>query len=257
MRTLKLTLAYDGAAYCGWQRQPGAPTVQGAIEDALARITGARPLTVGAGRTDAGVHALGQVASFETHSPLETAVIGRALNGVLPDDIVVLGVAEAPAGFSARRDARSKRYRYVLHDGPLPDVFRRRYCWHDRRRLDAAAMHEAAQALVGEHDFASFQSAGSPRRSTVRRVLELTVRRREPPDEHFVDVEIEADGFLYNMVRAIVGTLVEVARGRRDADWPTQVLAARDRSAAGTTAPPQGLFLVRVTFQNGELARDD
>jgi tRNA pseudouridine38-40 synthase len=161
--------------------------------------------------------------------------------------VAVLAVVDAPDDFHATHDARRKRYRYVIDDGPIRDVFQRRYVWHFRSRLDAAAMHRAAQALVGKHDFSSFETSGSSRETSVRTVFEVTVERGQGGGDRLT-VEIEADGFLYNMVRAIVGTLVEVGRGTQDEAWPALVLAARDRKAAGQTAPAHGLFLVRVEY---------
>jgi tRNA pseudouridine38-40 synthase len=248
VRTLKLTLAYDGTAYAGWQVQPGQRTLQGTLEAALAKITRETIRVTGSGRTDAGVHALGQVVSFDTESPLSADVFQRALNAELPDDMAVLAVAEAPAGFHAIRDAVRKRYRYLLHDGPVPDVFHRHWVWHYRQQLEAAAMHRAAQALLGKHDFRSFESAWGQRTTSVRTIFEISVARGLFGDENLIAVEVEADGFLYNMVRAIVGTLVEVGRGTRPETWPAEVLAAQDRRAAGMTAPPQGLFLLRVEY---------
>lgn len=248
MRTLKLTLAYDGAAYAGWQFQPGQRTVQETLETALAKITGETIRVRASGRTDSGVHALGQVVSFDTQSPHSPEVFLRALNAELPDDIAVLDVAEARPGFHAIRDAVRKRYRYVLHDGPVHDVFRRHYAWHYRERLDADAMHRAAQSLSGTHDFRSFESAWPQRLSSVRTIFDILVRRGHSGDENLIAVEVEADGFLYNMVRAIVGTLVEVGRGTRPESWPAEVLAAQDRRVAGMTAPAHGLFLLRVEY---------
>ena len=175
-------------------------------------------------------------------------MLQKALNAELPPDMAVLSAAEAAADFHATSSARRKRYRYQLDDGPVRDVFERRYVWHVRTRLDATAMHRAAQALVGTHDFSSFETSGSPRESTIRTVFELAVARGQGGAGDRITVEVEADGFLYNMVRTIVGTLVEVGRGAHDEAWPAEVLAARDRNAAGHTAPPQGLFLVRVDY---------
>ncbi len=249
MRTLKLTLAYDGTAYAGWQSQSNQRTLQDTFEAALAQVTGEAVRVVASGRTDAGVHALGQVVSFSTASALAPDAVQKALNAVLPEDMAVLAVAEAPKGFHAIHDAVRKRYRYVVHDGPVREVFRRRFAWHVRRRLDAEAMHRAAQALAGTHDFRSFESAWPQRNSSVRTIFEIgVVRGVGGTEEDFVVLEVEADGFLYNMVRAIVGTLVEVGRGVRSETWPCEVLAALDRSAAGMTAPPEGLCLVRVDY---------
>ena len=337
MRLLKVTIAYDGTAYAGWQVQRDEPTVQGALEAAIAQVTGQAVRVLASGRTDAGVHALGQVVGFRTESALPPEVLLRALNAVLPRDIAVLDAAEAPEGFHPIRGAVRKRYRYVIHDGPVRDVFQRRYVWHyGRGRLDAEAMQRAAAPLLGRHDFRSFQSSGAERRSSVRTIFELRVQRGragdrlpsplgrgaggegrageqlpspdqpsvgarrgaggegdsdvgcvqrtvdaggnsgcrgafhapyEPtiqqgrggePDflphaereeyEECIVIEVEADGFLYNMVRAIVGTLVQVGCGRQPESWPGEVLRAADRRVAGPTAPPQGLFLVRVEY---------
>lgn len=248
MRWLKLTIAYDGAAYAGWQVQAGQLTVQEMFERIWRQVTQEETRASASGRTDAGVHALGQVLSIATETRLSPETLRRALNAELPDDIAVLSVEEAPEGFDAVRHAVKKRYRYFLHDGPVRDVFRRSYVWQVRRRLDDAAMHRAAQALLGKHDFASFQSANDQRLSSIRTITDIAVVRGRAgrPDE--VTVDVEADGFLYNMVRAIVGTLVEVGRGVQPESWPQQVLEAADRARAGQTAPPHGLFLIQVDY---------
>jgi tRNA pseudouridine38-40 synthase len=248
MRFLKLTLAYDGTNYSGWQTQPNRVTLQKTLERALQRVVGEDIRVVASGRTDAGVHAFGQVVGFQTSTQLAPEVLRRALNSELPPDMAVLEAVDAPADFHAIASARRKRYRYLLEDGAIRDVFARNYCWRCYCRLDAAAMHRAGQALVGTHDFASFQTAGSERQTTVRTVFELSMARGQGGTADQITVEIEADGFLYNMVRTIVGTLVEVGQHKRDEAWPAEVLDARDRRAAGRTAPAQGLFLVRVTY---------
>jgi tRNA pseudouridine38-40 synthase len=251
VRTFKLTLAYDGTAYAGWQSQSNQRTVQDTLEAALTRVTAEVVRVVASGRTDAGVHALGQVVSFPTASELAPDTVQKALNAELPDDIVVLAAVEARAGFHATHDAIRKRYRYTIHDGLVREVLRRLYAWHVRRRLDAEVMHRAAQALAGTHDFRSFESAWPQRTSSVRTIFEIVVARATGAgEEDFVILEVEADGFLYNMVRAIVGTLVEVGRGVRGESWPGDVLAALDRSAAGMTAPPEGLCLLRVDYDD-------
>jgi tRNA pseudouridine38-40 synthase len=237
--------------------------VQQTLQDALAQITGEKVSAVASGRTDAGVHALGQVIGFSTNSHLSAEVFQRALNAELPRDLVVLSAEEAPLGFDPIRHAIRKRYRYMIQDGPIADVFSRRYAWHVFRRMDVAAMQRAAAALTGRHDFSSFETAGSQRVTTTRTVYELSVARQPvhsptgatSGDRTEVQVEVAADGFLYNMVRNIVGTLVEVGRGARDEAWPAGVLAACDRRAAGQTAPPQGLFLVSVQYE-GQGASD-
>lgn len=248
MRSILLTLAYEGTDYAGWQVQPGRRTVQGELEHALAAITGEPNRVIGSGRTDAGVHALGQAAAFQTSSTLAPEVFQRALNALLPRDIAVLQAAEVAPGFHPIRDAIKKRYRYVVRDGPVRDVFARRHSWHYRQRLDADAMGRAAAHLVGTHDFSSFETAGAPRPDSIRTISDISVRRSSSSYRDQIILEVEADGFLYNMVRAIVGTLVEVGRGAQSPDWVAEVLAAADRGAAGPTAPPQGLFLVEVKY---------
>lgn len=414
MATFKITLAYDGTEFSGWQLQPGQRTVQGVLEVILRQLTGQTVRVRGASRTDSGVHALGQVAAFSLQSRLSPEELQRAMNALLPPDVVVLRVEEAPPGFWPSRDASAKRYRYLIYDGAVRHLFLRRYAWQVDQRLDAEAMHRAAQCLVGTHDFASFQSRGSPRHDTIRTLFEVSVRRcgagqgragglacrymeqiftqsphpgpkidpfwtppqdplilcgldgpilfetlrsspcspeflaenaqqpppilkrqglppepgpGEPKPAHLeplpeqgeslgprpsgaekartslalpgsrcppeptqpgrtplstqptepagsspklaeeasgqqsgglpqvgpqgdvIMIEVEGDGFLYHMVRAIVGTLVEVGRGNRPPEWVAEVLAARDRAAAGKTAPPEGLYLLYVRFE--------
>jgi tRNA pseudouridine38-40 synthase len=249
MRTIKLTLAYDGTAYAGWQVQSYKNTIQQIVEAAISKIASEPIRVTASGRTDAGVHALGQVVGFRTESRLSTEVFVRALNAELPRDIAVLDAAEAPEGFHATLHAKRKRYRYLIYDGSVRDVFRRQTAWHCPRGVDAEAMHRAAQALCGTHDFSSFETQGSPRKTSIRTVFEISVRRGFDGNEHLVAVEVEADGFLYNMVRTIVGTLVKVGRHARNESSVAEVLSARDRRAAGPTAPPQGLFLVEVKYE--------
>ncbi|HEX3998291.1 MAG TPA: tRNA pseudouridine(38-40) synthase TruA [Pirellulales bacterium] len=264
MRTLKLTLAYDGTAFHGWQTQLNRRTVQQTLSEVLEKITGRRVSAHASGRTDAGVHALGQVVSFDTDTTLDTATLQRALDAELPDDIIVLAVEEAPVGFHARRHAVRKRYRYVIQDGPRADVFRRHYAWRVYRRLDDRAMLRASQPLVGMHNFATFESRGSKRSNSVRTIFELTVARPttelltspNPPGDE-IHIEICADGFLYNMVRNIVGMLVDIGRGAADETWPTRALAAVDRRAAGPPAPSRGLVLVSVDYGGGGLTNDE
>lgn len=248
MRTIKLTIAYDGSGYTGWQMQGGErPTLQAAVEAALSKVLGGEPVRVtGSSRTDAGVHALGQVVSFHTASRLTPAVILRAMNAELPDDISVLAAAEARFGFHSIRDSVGKRYRYVIQHGRTLDVFLRHYAWHVRRELDVDTMREAARSLVGTHDFAAYQNQGSVRDSTVRTVHELSVTTHRERGFEQIWIEVEGNGFLYMMVRNIVGTLVEVGRGNHGPAWPAEVLAGGDRRQAGMSAPAQGLFLLRI-----------
>ena len=257
MRLLKLVMAYDGTAYVGWQRQPNGPSVQALLEDALAPIAGA-PVTVhGAGRTDAGVHALGQVASVSLTTRLDAPALVRALNATLPPDIRVLAASEETPGFHARYSATAKRYRYYLHTGPVVSPFAHRYVWPVANALDEAAMADALDALVGRHDFAAFQAAGSGVATTERTVSSAHVEAAEPvwvdstaatTGGRLLAVELESDGFLRHMVRNVVGTLVEVGQRRRAAGDVRAILQSRDRRRAGPTAPARGLFLVGVRY---------
>lgn len=242
----KLTVAYDGTHYAGWQVQPDEPTIQEMLEAALAPLAG-RPLRIqGSGRTDSGVHARGQVASFDADLPLDERTIRRALNARLPRDVRVTEVRRFEQGFHALRDTVGKTYRYRIQDGPLGDVFERTYSWRIPQLLDEAAMAAAAEPLQGRHDFASFQATGAERKSTVRTVSELSVVRRREGPSGLIEIDVAADGFLYNMVRILVGTLVEVGKRKRLPEWAAEALAAADREAAGPTAPPTGLFLMEV-----------
>jgi tRNA pseudouridine38-40 synthase len=246
MRNIKLTLAYDGTDFNGWQTQPGYRTVQETLEAALAALTGEARVRVNAsGRTDAGVHALGQVVNFYSATRHPPDVLVRALNAHLPADVVVRDAADVPQAFDANRDARRKLYRYVIHDGPVPGLFLRRYYCQSRHPLDATAMARAAAALRGRHDFRSFETEWPNRLSSVRTVTHLAVSRAGD----WIWLDVEADGFLYNMVRAIAGTLMNVGRGYWPESYVAEALAAGDRKLAGPTAPAQGLFLVRVTYE--------
>lgn len=249
MRFIKLIVSYDGTKFSGWQWQPGRRTVQGELETAIRKVTGEELRVVSSGRTDAGVHAMAQCVSFATQSHLPPETLRRALNANVPADLAVQGAEEVREGFNAIDDAVSKRYRYVINDGPRRDVFARDYAWYLFYTLDVEAMDRAAQSLRGTHDFKSFETSGSARVSTVRTIHDISARRLEQPGGR-IHVEVEANGFLYNMVRNIVGTLVQVGRGKRPVEWPAEVLAQRDRRCAGMTAPPQGLFLVQVNFRD-------
>lgn len=248
MRCVKLTLAYDGTNYCGWQVQKSGQTIQLVIEQAVQRLTGETLRVTASGRTDSGVHALGQVASFQTACSLPMHAFVLGLNTYLPPDVRIQEAREVPIPFDPIRDARSKRYRYQVQEGPIPDVFQRRFAWYQPGFLDLDAMHQAAELLVGRMDFAAFQTSGSPRASTIRHVQELEIVRHRGELSSLIRFEIESNGFLYNMVRNIVGTLVLVGKGRHPWTWVQEVLASRDRRQAGPTAPPQGLFLLRVTY---------
>ena len=243
LRTLRVDLEYDGAAFAGWQRQASDRTVQGVLEDALARLLSAPTPVVGAGRTDAGVHALAAVASFRTAASLAPEVVLRALDALLPEDVGVLAVTKAP-GFHALRDARWKWYRYTWLRSRTRRVHERRTSWRLEGAFDLDAVTAAAARLRGRHDFACFQSSGSPRRSTVRTLAGVRVAADGPR----VHLDLVGDGFLYGMVRAIAGTLAEVGRGARAAASVDALLAGRDRRRAGPAAPAHGLTLVRVGY---------
>lgn len=256
MRCIRLRLAYDGTDYDGWQSQKSGRTIQDAVEAAAARLIGRKVRVLASGRTDAGVHAVGQVAAFRTEKPFTPEVIRRALNARLPDDIAILSADEAPAEFHPIRDAKRKHYRYLISDAAMPNVFLRRYVWRYPRPLDAAAMASAAEVLRGTHDFSAFQSSGSRRATSVRTIHDLRVgRSRFIP--HLITIDVTANGFLYNMMRNIVGSLVDVGRGARPASWISEVLEGQDRRRAGATAPPHALFLISVTYPGSDAAAPD
>jgi tRNA pseudouridine38-40 synthase len=261
MTTFKILLSYDGTEYVGWQRQANGTSIQGLIEDALLALDGRQVTVTGAGRTDAGVHALGQVAAFTIARDLEAEALARALNAHLPPAIRVVAAEEAPPGFHPRFGARTKTYRYRLWNADVMGPFELRYAWHAPGPLDVAAMRAAARLIEGRHDFASFQAAGGSAAATEREVFtSLVVRQaglerdRDPlgpslsKDEPLIVYEVTGSGFLRHMVRIIVGSLVEVGRGRKPVDWIAAAIGARDRAQAGPTAPPHGLFLVRVGY---------
>lgn len=244
MRAFKLVLEYEGTQYHGWQVQPGLATVQGVLEAALARIAGVPVPVTGAGRTDAGVHALGQVASFRANLRLDPAGLQRALNALLPRDIAVLEAAESPSEFDARRDARARTYRYTLLCRPHRSALWRKLALHMPRPLDLEAMAAATTCVVGERDFSAFRAAHCTAPSPIRRVTEARWERQGDL-AHFV---ITADAFLQHMVRIIMGTLVSVGEKRLTADGFQAVLASGDRRRAGKTLDPRGLCLMRVHY---------
>jgi tRNA pseudouridine38-40 synthase len=247
MRTIRLDLEYDGTDYHGWQVQPNAPTIQQRLEEALCPILGERVRVVGAGRTDAGVHALGQVGHFRTESGREIGALLRGVNSLLPGDIVVKAVTESSSDFHARRSALLKRYEYWILNDPNRSAFHHRFLWHVRVKLDVDRMRRAAECLIGQHDFSSFQAAGGePGRHTIRslRLLEIRAFRNG-----VMRIAAEADGFLRGMVRILTGTLVDVGRGRIPEQAVPDILEARNRTAAGETAPGKGLFLTWVLYK--------
>jgi tRNA pseudouridine38-40 synthase len=246
VRTLKLTVAYDGTRFVGWQRQAEGVSIQGLLEEALARLEGGAVTVHGAGRTDAGVHALGQVASAQLTSAHSVGVVARALNACLPPEVRVTRIEQVADDFHARYSARSKTYRYVIRNAPVVSPFERAYVWHVPDLLDREAMRQGAAALLGAHDFAAFRSVGGEVRTTTRRITQSEFAI--DADTTRLVYEITGDGFLRHMVRAIVGTLVETGRGQRPAASIAALLASGSRAEAGATAPPQGLFLVRVDY---------
>lgn len=304
LRQLKLVLAYDGSRYHGWQSQSSGRGIQDALEKVLQRITGEHVITHASGRTDTGVHALGQVVTFQTREKHSLEIWHKALHGFLPLDIAVLSIEETPLEFHPRRSAKLKRYRYLWCDGPIPEVFARRYLYTSRRPLNVDLMQQGANALLGRHDFSAYASSGSKRKTTERTVHELKIWRpfadtyhgrpardsaelitgetpvsqiptggtpvsrgagegpadsaactsalREYPilmrPEHLIALEILADGFLYNMVRIIAGTLTHIGAGSQPISWAADILATKDRRQAGQTAEAQGLYLVEVLY---------
>jgi len=257
MPTYRLTLAYDGTDFAGWQAQRagGARTVQGTLEDALSRLAGGARISVaGAGRTDAGVHALGQVASFALASVWDAADLHRALNAVLPDDVRILDAAECEDEFHARRSATGKLYRYTLDTGPVQLPTRRRFAGHVPWAFDEGAAQAAAALFVGRHDFASLASSGGSVKTTVRTVTRSEVRREDGGAGTWV-YEVEADGFLRKMVRSMVGAIVEAGRGAWTVGRLAEALQARDRRAWPAPAEARGLMLVRVRYGPARPAR--
>lgn len=254
-RRIRMRVAYHGAAFHGWQIQPDVRTVEGVVSEAVATIAGGPRKVWGASRTDAGVHARGQVCCFDYRGERSIEAFFKGLNHLTPDDVAVLAVDEVPPTFHPRHDARGKIYRYEILDGFPPDPMRRDRCWHVGRRLDADAMHAAAQQLVGRHDFSALRAAGCDASSPVRDLYHVGVRRtRAEWGRAAVQIDVVGSAFLKYMVRAIAGTLVEVGRGRRDAAWLREGLASRERSALGPTAPPQGLTLVRIFYPSQAFA---
>jgi tRNA pseudouridine38-40 synthase len=269
-RNIALRLAYDGTPFCGWQVQPNGPTIQAALQKAILKLTGESVTVYSAGRTDSGVHALGQVANFYSGSPIPPTQFAAALQTLLPSEIQLLQSWEAPPEFHATFTARWKRYRYLIHNAPHPVPFLKHRCWWLRRRLDVEAMQSAADQLLGTHDFRCFETEWPNKTTSVRTIHELNLFRQPlwdawrpfavpraelsaapaPADDSLICLEIAADGFLYNMVRSITGTLVNVGRGRWTAADVARILAAQDRNLAGATAPAEGLYLVQVEYQH-------
>jgi tRNA pseudouridine38-40 synthase len=255
VRTFKLTVAYDGTDFVGWQRQARDRSVQAAIEDVLMTIEGAPVAIVGAGRTDAGVHAAAQVASVSLQRAIPSDELHRALNATLPGDVRVLQIEDVASGFNARFHAKAKVYRYWMWNGAAMLPALRRFAWHIPQSLDSHAMQRAADLLIGEHDFSAFQAARSDVKTTKRTLTRsaLTESRPDGPMSTatagaLLCYEVTGSGFLRHMVRNIVGTLIDVGRGRLAPEELTRIVASRDRAEAGPTAPPHGLTLWRVEY---------
>ena len=250
MRNLKVLLAYDGSEFSGWQVQPDVATVQGTLASAIGRLTGEKVLSQGSGRTDAGVHALAQVASFGTDSPIPAENLAKALNDILPPSIRVLEVTEAPPEFHARKSARAKTYRYRMLRSSICAPFLARYVWHYPYPLDENAMRRAAGLVVGEHDFTSFAAVDQERsgeQEDVSKVRRIFCSTWEQDGEEFI-YTVRGSGFLHHMVRNLVGTFVLVGKGTLSPDEITRILESRSRSAAGATVPANGLYLVNVEY---------
>jgi tRNA pseudouridine38-40 synthase len=250
MRNLKVVLAYDGSEFSGWQVQPDAATIQGTLASAIGRVTGEKVLPQGSGRTDAGVHALAQVATFATESPIPAQNLVKALNDMLPFSIRVLQASEEPLDFHARKSAHTKTYRYRVYRGAICAPFIARYVWHYPFPLDEDAMRRAACLVIGEHDYTSFAAVDSERGredETISNVRTIFVSTWERAEEELV-YTVRGSGFLHHMVRNLVGTFVLVGKGTLKTEDITGILAARNRSAAGATAPASGLYLVDVEY---------
>lgn len=243
-KTIRLTVAFEGTSYHGWQIQPVLPTIQGVLSEAVGRVTGEQVTLHGSGRTDAGTHARGLVASFTTHSRIAPAQLVRALNSMLPRDVRILAARRMPPGFHARRNAFSKVYRYQIFLGPIMLPHLAREYFHFPYRIDLEKMEQAARQVIGEHDFASFAKTGSPVASTVRRIFRCELRKRG----RRLLLTVEGNGFLHHMVRNIAGTLLEVGKGSISLSEFEQLFLTRDRTLAGFTAPAHGLVLLKVQY---------
>jgi tRNA pseudouridine38-40 synthase len=244
-KNIKLILSYDGGRYHGWQRQINGVAIQGIIEDKIETMVGSPIKLIASGRTDAGVHAINQVCNFITRSKIDPEAIKRGLNSLLPDDILVKNAEYVSHKFHARYSASEKTYEYRILNREDPDVFLRHYLWHVRTPLNTTEMVKCLSILKGRHDFTSFRSSGSGNISPVR---SISIAELHGPEDGLLQFIIEADGFLRHMVRNIVGTVVEVGLGKMSVDRFKEILEARDRRLAGIKAPPQGLFLVKVSY---------
>lgn len=244
MRNIKLTLQYDGTAYHGWQTQKNAPTVQETLGLAIERITGSKPQLVGSSRTDAGVHAKKFVCNFKTEASIPAERIPTALNTYLPKDIVCLLAEDAKPSFNARFCAKKKCYTYYILNSKQPDVFLCNYSWHFPYEIDLSKMKQAAKAFIGKHDFVGFAASGFTVKTTVREIYSLEIEKKDD----LIKITALGDGFLYNMVRIIAGTLAFAGCGKINSEEMADIIDSKDRTKAGITAPPQGLFLTEVYY---------
>ena len=244
-KNFKLIIEYDGTAHHGWQRQKVHRSIQGEIERALAKMTGQKIALTGSGRTDAGVHALAQVANFKCDTRIPPQAFLRGLNSLLENDIVVKSCVQAEENFHARYDVKSKTYRYRILNRPLPQAIGRQYAWFIPQKLDRDAMQTAVAHILGSHNFKAFEGTGSPRSNSRRHIFKAELFQN---DGDYLDFVIEADGFLKFMVRNIVGTLADVGRGKITAHDFKEILISKNRNRAGATAPPQGLCLIKVNY---------
>lgn len=242
--TYRMTVSYDGKDFAGWQVQPGQRTVQGCIQEGLGKLLKHPTIIHGSGRTDTGVHATGQVFHFRARTTIPVERMVKALNTCLPMDIAVLDATKADPEFHARYDVVEKTYRYRILNTPVRNPLLQHYAWHVPEKIDAQRIAQSLEPLTGTHDFAGFAASGSPRSTTIRTMKHAEVRRHG--DE--ILLEFTADGFLYHMVRNLAGTLAEIGTGRREPLWIDEILKGKDRSLAGKTAPPQGLYLITVKY---------
>ena len=245
MHTIKLVIEYDGTNYCGWQLQPNGLTIQEVLEGGLQKLLGDQVRLRSSGRTDAGVHARGMIAVFTTTRSLPLAAYIHGINNLIPPDIAIRAAEEVPSTFNPRADAVGKLYRYTILNAPTRSPLTRLTAWLIKERLDLTAMREAAEAFIGEHDFRAFQAANCAAKSTVRTITGLDITADQ---DGFITIDVRGTGFLRNMVRIMVGTLVAVGRGKQEPGIVGRLLAVGDRSMAGATAPPQGLCLMEVYY---------
>lgn len=244
-RNIKLTLEYDGTNYCGWQKQPDAPSIEETLENAISKVTKEDVHVIGSGRTDSSVHAIGQVANFHTNSKIPSERFVKALNTMLPDDIAVRKSEEVGVDFHSRYCATQKEYKYIIYNSDVRSPLKKNYSYHVDYKLNRESMKEALECFIGRYDFKGFMSTGSSVKDTVRTITQVEFIE----DKDMIEITIKGNGFLYNMVRIIVGTLVDIGRGRIEASAIMDIIESKDRNQAGHTAPPQGLYLSEVFYK--------